>query len=97
MAKKKAKKKFGRGMGKLVPVVRTNTVVTRAHETIQEFLFRTQKTTKFILICETMHNGKAINVIETDEKSYRSGIDYVGMIEGAKVQILSSVKYGLPK
>ena len=90
MPKKKPAKK--------VSVVGTNTVVTNANESIQEFLFRKLKTTKFILIAESLSpKGNAYLITEDDRKRYRSPLDYIGMMEGARDHILASRKPGFPE
>lgn len=86
--KKKPSKKFRpakKVVGRSVPVVGTKTVVTNANESIQEFVYRKFKSTKFILIAESLNeSGRPYHIISTDGKIYRSPTDYTGMLEGAK-------------
>lgn len=88
-------------MKKKKPAKKTSsvgTVVNTSEESIHNFLFRKLKTTKFILISERLSTGgRSYMEILTDEKFYRSGFDYIGMMEAAKHQILNRRKEGLPE
>lgn len=42
------------------------------------------KSTKFVFICETMRDGKAVNTFASDRHPYRSILDHIGMVAGAQ-------------
>lgn len=56
---------------------------------LKEEIFKQFKTTKFILLYETVQDGKAVLGRFTDGKLCRSNFDYIGMMHSA-VSIINS-------